>query len=72
MLIVCYIWGLLRLAYLYFYQIAKRFLKEDKQTADLVGNTKMKASTSVRHYILPCTGSARSQLIPDIIRCYSR
>ncbi|RHN81932.1 putative RNA helicase [Medicago truncatula] len=51
--------------------IAKRFLKEDKQTADLVGNTKMKASTSVRHYILPCTGAARSQLIPDIIRCYS-
>ncbi|WJX14634.1 DEAD-box ATP-dependent RNA helicase 7, variant 2 [Trifolium repens] len=51
--------------------IAKRFLKPDKETADLVGNTKMKASTSVRHIILPCTGSARSQLIPDIIRCYS-
>lgn len=52
--------------------IAKRFLKPDKEIADLVGNTKMKASTSVRHIILPCTGSARSQLIPDIIRCYSR
>ncbi|XP_004496646.1 DEAD-box ATP-dependent RNA helicase 7 [Cicer arietinum] len=51
--------------------IAVRFLKPDKKTADLVGNTKMKASTSVRHIILPCTESARSQLIPDIIRCYS-
>ncbi|XP_057422735.1 DEAD-box ATP-dependent RNA helicase 7 [Lotus japonicus] len=52
-------------------QIAAKFLKRDKKTADLVGNTKMKASTSVRHIVLPCTSSARSQLIPDIIRCYS-
>ncbi|XP_020208765.1 DEAD-box ATP-dependent RNA helicase 7 [Cajanus cajan] len=51
--------------------IAAKFLKPDKKTADLVGNTKMKASTNVRHIVLPCTGSARSQLIPDIIRCYS-
>ncbi|KAJ1423873.1 RNA-binding domain superfamily [Sesbania bispinosa] len=51
--------------------IAAKFLKPDKKTADLVGNTKMKASTSVRHIVLPCTSSARSQLIPDIIRCYS-
>ncbi|KAJ1402547.1 RNA-binding domain superfamily [Sesbania bispinosa] len=51
--------------------IAAKFLKADKKTADLVGNTKMKASTSVRHIVLPCTSSARSQLIPDIIRCYS-
>ncbi|CAK8573615.1 unnamed protein product [Lathyrus sativus] len=51
--------------------IAKKFLKPDKETADLVGDTKMKASTSVRHIILPCTGSARSQLIPDIILFYS-
>lgn len=32
----------------------------------------MKASTNVRHIVLPCSSSARSQLIPDIIRCYSR
>ncbi|KAL1531471.1 DEAD-box ATP-dependent RNA helicase 7 [Salvia divinorum] len=31
----------------------------------------MKASTSVRHIVLPCSTSARSQIIPDIIRCYS-
>ncbi|KAI4347459.1 hypothetical protein L6164_008271 [Bauhinia variegata] len=51
--------------------IAAKFLKPDKKTADLVGNEKMKASTNVRHIVLPCSGSARSQLIPDIIRCYS-
>ncbi|KAK6145649.1 hypothetical protein DH2020_022469 [Rehmannia glutinosa] len=52
-------------------QIAAKFLKPDKKTADLVGNEKMKASTNVRHIVLPCSVSARSQLIPDIIRCYS-
>ncbi|KAI3458243.1 hypothetical protein Pfo_014906 [Paulownia fortunei] len=51
--------------------IAAKFLKRDKQTADLVGNERMKASTNVRHIVLPCSSSARSQLIPDIIRCYS-
>ncbi|KAL0304160.1 UNVERIFIED_CONTAM: DEAD-box ATP-dependent RNA helicase 7 [Sesamum radiatum] len=51
--------------------IAAKFLKQDKKTADLVGNEKMKASTNVRHIVLPCSSSARSQLIPDIIRCYS-
>lgn len=53
-------------------QIASRFLKPNKKTADLVGNEKMKASNNVRHIVLPCSSSARSQLIPDIIRCYSR
>ncbi|KAF3433089.1 hypothetical protein FNV43_RR24191 [Rhamnella rubrinervis] len=51
--------------------ISSRFLKPNKKTADLVGNEKMKASTNVRHIVLPCSSSARSQLIPDIIRCYS-
>lgn len=51
--------------------IAKRFLKSDKKTVDLVGNEKMKASASVRHIVLPCASNARSQLIPDVIRCYS-
>lgn len=53
-------------------QISTKFLKRDKKTVDLVGNQKMKASTNVRHIVLPCTSNARSQLIPDIIRCYSR
>ncbi|KAL8050960.1 hypothetical protein ABFX02_06G114600 [Erythranthe guttata] len=52
-------------------QISTKFLKADKKTADLVGNEKMKASTNVRHIVLPCSASARTQLIPDIISCYS-
>ncbi|XP_042004651.1 DEAD-box ATP-dependent RNA helicase 7-like isoform X2 [Salvia splendens] len=51
--------------------ISAKFLKQDKKTTDLVGNEKMKASTNVRHIVLPCSGSARSQIIPDIIHCYS-
>lgn len=51
--------------------IAARFLKSNKKTIDLVGNAKMKASTNVRHIILPCNKQALSQLIPDVIRCYS-
>ncbi|XXG84690.1 hypothetical protein AAC387_Pa10g2153 [Persea americana] len=52
-------------------QIASRFLKPEKKTIDLVGNEKIKASTTVRHIALPCSHSARAQLIPDIVRCYS-
>ncbi|PSR93392.1 DEAD-box ATP-dependent RNA helicase [Actinidia chinensis var. chinensis] len=51
--------------------IAARFLKSNKKTVDLVGNEKMKASTNVRHIIIPCSSSARAKLIPDVIRCYS-
>ncbi|XP_073020037.1 DEAD-box ATP-dependent RNA helicase 7-like [Primulina eburnea] len=52
-------------------KISAKFLKPGKKTADLVGNEKMKASTNVRHIVLPCSSSARTQLIPDIISCYS-
>ncbi|KAL9225258.1 hypothetical protein vseg_001205 [Gypsophila vaccaria] len=52
-------------------QISTKFLKPDKKTVDLVSDQKMKASTSVRHIVMPCSASARPQLIPDIIRCYS-
>ncbi|RDX89760.1 DEAD-box ATP-dependent RNA helicase 7, partial [Mucuna pruriens] len=51
--------------------ISAKFLKPEKKTADLVGNEKMKASTNVRHIVLPCLSSTMSQIIPDIIRCYS-
>ncbi|KAL9237254.1 hypothetical protein vseg_011827 [Gypsophila vaccaria] len=52
-------------------QISTKFLKPDKKTVDLVSDQKMKASTSVRHIVMPCLQAARRQLIPDIIRCYS-
>ncbi|PWZ16554.1 DEAD-box ATP-dependent RNA helicase 7 [Zea mays] len=43
----------------------------NKETVDLVGNEKLKASASVKHLALPCNKAARAQVIPDIIRCYS-
>ncbi|KAJ6971142.1 DEAD-box ATP-dependent RNA helicase 7-like [Populus alba x Populus x berolinensis] len=52
-------------------QISSKFLKPTKKTIDLVGNEKMKASTNVRHIVLPCSTSAIPQVIPDIIRCYA-
>ncbi|KAI9112020.1 hypothetical protein K1719_016916 [Acacia pycnantha] len=50
--------------------ISSRFLKPDKKTVDLVENENIKASTNVRHLVLPCS-SATSQLILDIIHLYS-
>ncbi|KAL3652347.1 DEAD-box ATP-dependent RNA helicase 7 [Castilleja foliolosa] len=52
-------------------KISNKFLKAQQKTIDLVGKETNKASPSVKHYVLPCTSSARTQLIPDIIRCYS-
>ncbi|WVZ65591.1 hypothetical protein U9M48_014927 [Paspalum notatum var. saurae] len=52
-------------------KLSMRFLKVDRRTVDLVGNEKLKASASVKHLALPCNKAARSQVIPDIIRCYS-
>ncbi|CAK7337127.1 unnamed protein product [Dovyalis caffra] len=51
--------------------LSSKFLKPTKKTIDLVGNEKMKASTNVRHIVLPCSFSAIHQVIPDIICCYS-
>ncbi|EFN57631.1 hypothetical protein CHLNCDRAFT_20835, partial [Chlorella variabilis] len=50
--------------------ITKRFLKPGFTTVDLVGSQKMKASTSVRHLLLPCHWSQRSQIVPDLVKCY--
>ena len=54
------------------HQIASKFLKPNKKIVDLVGFEVMKASENVRHIIMPCSSSARSQVIPDIIRHHSR
>nr|XP_043632511.1 DEAD-box ATP-dependent RNA helicase 7-like [Erigeron canadensis] len=51
--------------------IASKFLKSDKKIVDLVGVQVMKASENVRHIIMPCSWTARSQVIPDIIRHHS-
>ena len=64
--------ALLSLIFALHCQISSKFLKPTKKTIDLVGNEKMKASTNVRHIVLPCSTSAIPQVIPDIIRCYGR
>nr|XP_043614222.1 DEAD-box ATP-dependent RNA helicase 7-like [Erigeron canadensis]XP_043614223.1 DEAD-box ATP-dependent RNA helicase 7-like [Erigeron canadensis] len=48
--------------------IASQFLKANKKTVDLVGVEVMKANENVRHIIMPCSSSARYQVLPDIIR----
>ncbi|XP_024538316.1 DEAD-box ATP-dependent RNA helicase 7 [Selaginella moellendorffii] len=51
-------------------EIATRFLKPNKKTVDLVGDEKMKASNNVKHLLLQCAYSARSQMIADVIKVY--
>eukprot|EP00246_Nothoceros_aenigmaticus_P017832 TRINITY_DN8982_c0_g1_i1.p1 TRINITY_DN8982_c0_g1~~TRINITY_DN8982_c0_g1_i1.p1 ORF type:complete len:700 (+),score=170.49 TRINITY_DN8982_c0_g1_i1:213-2312(+) len=52
-------------------KIAAKFLKPSRKTVDLVGDDKMKASASVRHILMPCPYAARSNVVADIISCYS-
>ncbi|GFQ07612.1 dead-box ATP-dependent RNA helicase 7 [Phtheirospermum japonicum] len=52
-------------------KISNKFLKAQQKTIDLVGKEPNKASPNVKHYVLPCTALARTQIIPDIISCYS-
>lgn len=48
--------------------IAKRFLKSNYATVDLVGDEKQKASGQVQHMLLPCQWSDRVDLVCDVIR----
>lgn len=50
--------------------ITRRFLKPKHALVDLVGDEKMKASTSVRHLCLPCHWSQRSALVTELVKCY--
>lgn len=50
--------------------VKRRFLKADHQTVDLVGSDVMKASNSVRHMLLPCHWSQRSQMVIELVKCY--
>ena len=50
--------------------ITRRFLKPGFTTVDLVGDDKMKASTSVRHMLLPCHWSQRAALVTELVKCY--
>lgn len=50
--------------------ITRRFLKPGFQTVDLVGNETMKASTSVKHLLLPCHWSQRATIVTELVKCY--
>jgi ATP-dependent RNA helicase DDX21 len=50
--------------------IARRFLRPAHRTIDLVGSSKLKASASVRHLVLPCHWSQRAAVVTDVVRCY--
>ncbi|CAI7923303.1 unnamed protein product, partial [Closterium sp. NIES-54] len=51
--------------------ISKRFFREDKRVVDLVGGERQKASTNVRHLLMPCHTKQRFQLVADVIATYS-
>lgn len=53
-------------------KITSKFQKDSKKTVDLVVNEKMKASESVRHILIPCSMTARTRIIPDLVLCHSR
>ena len=50
--------------------VKRRFLKQNHVTVDLVGSDVMKASTSVRHMLLPSHWSQRSSLVSELVKCY--
>ncbi|CAI5461600.1 unnamed protein product [Closterium sp. Yama58-4] len=52
-------------------KISKRFFREDKRVVDLVGGERQKASTNVRHLLMPCHTKQRFQLVADVIATYS-
>jgi len=51
-------------------EVKRRFLKAKHQTVDLVGTDVMKASNSVKHLLLPCHWSQRSQMVIELVKCY--
>lgn len=51
-------------------QMQKKYLKPDSVYIDLVGDEKMKASTSVEHKVLYCHWSQRTSILQDLVKCY--
>jgi ATP-dependent RNA helicase DDX21 len=48
--------------------VANKFLKADRKTIDLVGNSTIKASMTVKHLLMHCQWTERTALIADTIR----
>lgn len=52
--------------------IAQRFQKPNKKIIDLVGTSKLKASDSVKHLLLPCPWNQRASVLQDVVMCYGK
>ena len=50
--------------------MARKYLKPGHKTVDLVGTDRMKASTNVRHLLLPCMRTDIPKLVLELVRSY--
>ncbi|GBF99463.1 DEAD-box ATP-dependent RNA helicase [Raphidocelis subcapitata] len=50
--------------------ITRRFLRPGHKLVDLVGDSKIKAATTVRHLMLPAHWTQRAALVTDLVKCW--
>ena len=50
---------------------ARKYLKEDKVTVDLIGNEENKTSSTIQHLAIKCSWSERAQTVGDVVQVYS-
>ncbi|KAI7908337.1 P-loop containing nucleoside triphosphate hydrolase protein [Cokeromyces recurvatus] len=50
----------------------KRFLKEDYERIDLIGNAKNRTNTNIRHIAMPSSYNTRADIIGDVVNVYGR
>ena len=53
-------------------EAVKKYMKPDKITVDLIGDTKYQASETVKHYCIPSRWQNRSAILGDIVRVYGK
>lgn len=53
-------------------QTIQRFLKEDYERIDLIGNAKNRTNTNIRHIAMPSSYHARADIIGDVVNVYGR
>ena len=53
-------------------QTIGKYMKPDRITVDLIGNSKMKASDSVKHLSIPSRWQNRAEILGDILTVYGK
>ncbi|KAI8874924.1 DEAD-domain-containing protein [Backusella circina FSU 941] len=53
-------------------QTIQRFLKEDYERVDLIGNAKNRTNTNIRHIAMPSSYQTRADIIGDVVNVYGR